>query len=146
MARNCKHTFNVFYFWQIKNGCERCEKLDYHQILSERLSPKEAKISKKFPIYIVLDNVRSVYNVGSFFRTCDSSATQEFILCGYTPYPPREDPQKTILIFQTFQISIVISSTLLENVPFFTILHHWKLPTLCYNNGKPENVPPFSGK
>lgn len=73
------------------------KKLDYHQILNERLSPAEAKTSKKFPIYIVLDNIRSVYNVGSFFRSCDSSAIQELILCGYTPYPPRNDLQKTAL-------------------------------------------------
>lgn len=46
---------------------------------------------------MVLDNVRSVYNVGSFFRTSDSAGIKELILCGYTPFPPREDLDKTAL-------------------------------------------------
>ncbi|MFZ9662058.1 MAG: RNA methyltransferase [Chitinophagaceae bacterium] len=51
----------------------------------------------KNPIVIVLDNVRSMHNVGSVFRTADSFLLQGIWLCGYTPRPPHRDIQKTAL-------------------------------------------------
>jgi 23S rRNA (guanosine2251-2'-O)-methyltransferase len=63
----------------------------------DRLSPAEFKDSTKFPITIVLDNIRSFSNVGAFFRTGDSFAVERIILCGITPLPPHREIQKTAL-------------------------------------------------
>jgi 23S rRNA (guanosine2251-2'-O)-methyltransferase len=62
-----------------------------------RSSKDEFKNSTKTPLIIVLDNVRSMNNVGSVFRTSDAFAIQEILLCGYTPTPPHRDIEKTAL-------------------------------------------------
>ncbi len=62
-----------------------------------RLSIQAAAESKKNAITIVLDNVRSMNNVGSVFRTSDAFAIEKIILGGYTPTPPHRDIQKTAL-------------------------------------------------
>ncbi len=49
------------------------------------------------PVYGLLDNVRSVWNVGSMFRTADSVALGGLYLCGMTATPPRPDIEKTAL-------------------------------------------------
>ncbi len=51
----------------------------------------------KLPVSIVLDNVRSMYNVGSFFRTCDAAAVERLYLCGITGHPPKKEISKTAL-------------------------------------------------
>ena len=56
-----------------------------------------AKAHQKFPLTVVLENVRSMHNVGAIFRTCDAFGITELILCGYTPTPPHRDIQKTAL-------------------------------------------------
>jgi rRNA methylases len=63
----------------------------------ERLTPEQFKQTEKIPVVVLLDNVRSMHNVGSVFRTADSFAIQEIILCGVTPRPPHRDIQKTAL-------------------------------------------------
>lgn len=72
-------------------------KLTYEEILSERISDTDFILKAKAPINVILHNVRSMYNVGSFFRTCDSASINELILTGYTPYPPRKEIDKTAL-------------------------------------------------
>jgi 23S rRNA (guanosine2251-2'-O)-methyltransferase len=62
-----------------------------------RLSAEEAKTTTKIPLVVVLDNVRSMHNVGSVFRTSDAFLVQQIILCGYTPQPPHRDIHKTAL-------------------------------------------------
>lgn len=62
-----------------------------------RKSVEEFKESEKIPVVIVLDDVRSMHNVGSVFRTADSFLMQAIYLCGYTPTPPHRDIQKTAL-------------------------------------------------
>jgi 23S rRNA (guanosine2251-2'-O)-methyltransferase len=62
-----------------------------------RLSQEEFKEKKKFPITVVLDNIRSFSNVGTFFRTGDSFAIEQIILCGITPLPPHREIHKTAL-------------------------------------------------
>lgn len=57
----------------------------------------EFKAADKTPIVLVLDNVRSMHNVGSVFRTADAFLVQGIALCGYTPVPPHRDIQKTAL-------------------------------------------------
>ena len=62
-----------------------------------RVSPEEIQAAKKHPIIVILDDVRSMHNVGSTFRTCDAFAIEELYLCGYTPAPPHRDIHKTAL-------------------------------------------------
>ncbi len=54
-------------------------------------------MEKKFPINVILDNVRSALNVGAIFRTCDATAVEKLYLCGITPYPPHNKIPKTAL-------------------------------------------------
>ena len=62
-----------------------------------RKSVEEFKRSEKIPIIVVLDNIRSMHNVGSVFRTADAFLLQGIYLCGYTPQPPHRDIHKTAL-------------------------------------------------
>jgi tRNA G18 (ribose-2'-O)-methylase SpoU len=62
-----------------------------------RLSADEMKIAIKIPVCIILDNVRSLLNVGSIFRTCDAFRVEKLYLCGITGYPPQREIQKTAL-------------------------------------------------
>ena len=73
------------------------KKLIHSEILVERLSIEEATTIERHPVSVLLSNIRSLYNVGSMFRTCDAALVQELILCGYTPHPPREEIEKTAL-------------------------------------------------
>jgi tRNA G18 (ribose-2'-O)-methylase SpoU len=62
-----------------------------------RISPEDIKKAEKRPIIVILDDVRSMHNVGSAFRTCDAFAVEALYLCGYTPAPPHRDIHKTAL-------------------------------------------------
>lgn len=62
-----------------------------------RLSVDEYKTSEKIPLVIVLDNIRSLNNVGSAFRTSDAFRIEKIYLCGITGTPPHRDIQKTAL-------------------------------------------------
>ncbi|MBL4655016.1 MAG: RNA methyltransferase [Bacteroidia bacterium] len=62
-----------------------------------RLSLQEFKDSKKTPLVVILDNVRSLHNVGSVFRTADAFLIEKIYLCGITACPPHKDIQKTAL-------------------------------------------------
>jgi 23S rRNA (guanosine2251-2'-O)-methyltransferase len=73
------------------------KKLTHAEILGERLTPKEAMLAERNPVSVIASNIRSLYNVGSLFRTCDSARTRELILCGFTPSPPRKEILKTAL-------------------------------------------------
>ena len=68
-------------------------------VLSElqRASVDEVKTLPKVQITLVLDNVRSMHNVGSAFRTADCLAVQRIFLCGITGRPPHRDIEKTAL-------------------------------------------------
>lgn len=73
------------------------KKLLHSEILKERLTTEESLSIERHPISLMIVNVRSLYNVGSIFRTADSVRISELILCGYTPYPPRKEIDKTAL-------------------------------------------------
>lgn len=62
-----------------------------------RLNPEEFKESDKIPLVVVLDNVRSLHNVGSVFRTSDAFLVQAVYLCGITATPPHAEIHKTAL-------------------------------------------------
>lgn len=58
---------------------------------------RHLKSATRHDIYLVLDNVRSMYNVGAIFRTCDAARVKKIYLCGMTATPPREKIFKTSL-------------------------------------------------
>ncbi len=62
-----------------------------------RLDTSEFKKAKKTPITIVLDNIRSLNNIGSVFRTADAFLIDKIYLCGITATPPNKDIRKTAL-------------------------------------------------
>lgn len=62
-----------------------------------RLSVEGFKMSKKTPLIVVLDNIRSLNNIGSVFRTCDAFLIEKIYLCGITAKPPHKDIHKTAL-------------------------------------------------
>lgn len=62
-----------------------------------RISAEEFKNSEKLPVVIILDDVRSAYNVGSIFRTADAFRVAGIYLCGISARPPHKDITKTAL-------------------------------------------------
>ena len=62
-----------------------------------RLSPEAFRAAEKQPVVLVLDNVRSLNNVGSAFRTADAFLVEEILLCGVTGTPPNKEIEKTAL-------------------------------------------------
>lgn len=61
----------------------------------QRLSIEEFKEAEKLPLIVVLDDVRSLYNVGSVFRSCDAFRVEAVYLCGITATPPNAEIHKT---------------------------------------------------
>ncbi len=62
-----------------------------------RKTVEEFRQSDKNPVAVVLDNIRSMHNVGSVFRTADAFLVESLCLCGYTSRPPHRDIHKTAL-------------------------------------------------
>lgn len=62
-----------------------------------RASVTEFKNQDKLPVTVVLDNIRSMHNIGSIFRTCDGFAVEQIYLCGITAQPPHREIEKTAL-------------------------------------------------
>lgn len=63
----------------------------------KRIDVRQFKASDKTPLTVVLDDVRSMYNVGSVFRTADSFRLEKIMLCGITACPPHPEIHKTAL-------------------------------------------------
>jgi len=72
-------------------------KLTSEEIIRDKKSPQEVRLLSRTPIYVVLDNIRSLYNVGAIFRTSDGLMAQKIYLCGMTGIPPRKEIDKTSL-------------------------------------------------
>lgn len=70
-------------------------KLANHEL--NRLSIPAFKQAEKIPVVVVLDNVRSLNNIGSVFRTADAFLVERILLCGITATPPHKDIHKTAL-------------------------------------------------
>ena len=62
-----------------------------------RISVEEFREAEKLPLIVVLDDVRSMYNIGSVFRTCDAFRVEAIYLCGITACPPHQEIHKTAL-------------------------------------------------
>lgn len=66
-----------------------------HQEIVARQKHKSKEI--RLPLTVVLNNIRSLYNVGSIFRTADGAGVEKIWLCGYTGFPPQSQISKTAL-------------------------------------------------
>jgi len=73
------------------------KKLTHDEIAQERNTLETLNGIKKLPVYVLLDSIRSNYNVGSIFRTSDGVMIEKLFLCGYTPHPPKKEILKTAL-------------------------------------------------
>ncbi|MBR6333794.1 MAG: RNA methyltransferase [Bacteroidales bacterium] len=62
-----------------------------------RVTPEQFKSQDKYPLVMVLDNIRSMNNIGSIFRTCDAMNVEKLYLCGITACPPQKEIAKTAL-------------------------------------------------
>ena len=63
----------------------------------DRMSAEQFHAAPKLPLTVVLDNVRSLNNIGSIFRTCDAFAVERLVLCGISQPPPSPEIHKTAL-------------------------------------------------
>lgn len=72
-------------------------KLTPQEILKSKKQPEEIRKMSRLPIYIIVDNIRSLFNVGSIFRTSDGVMAEKIYLCGMTGIPPRREIEKTSL-------------------------------------------------
>ncbi|MET0636238.1 MAG: RNA methyltransferase [Chitinophagaceae bacterium] len=63
----------------------------------ERKSPEEFREAEKTPLIVILENIRSAYNVGSVFRTSDAFLVQAIYIIGYSAKPPHKEIKKTAL-------------------------------------------------
>lgn len=73
------------------------KKLTYNEISKRRAPANEVSGLRRLPLFAVAENIRSLYNVGSIFRTADAVLLGKLILTGYTPTPPRKEIEKTAL-------------------------------------------------
>ncbi len=73
------------------------KKLSHEEISKLKPSTDEVKKKKKNEIYALLDNVRSLHNVGAIFRTSEAVLLKKLYLCGITAHPPRKEISKTAL-------------------------------------------------
>ena len=109
-----------------------------------RVDVEEFKQQDKAPIVLVLDNVRSMLNVGAIFRTADAFAIQEVILCGITAQPPHREIEKAALgatksvdwkYFSTTKIAVDSLKKdnyyilAIEQAKGSTMLHHFRPET-----------------
>jgi 23S rRNA (guanosine2251-2'-O)-methyltransferase len=73
-------------------------KLTYAEIQQHRLTEEDAARSeRRLPVIAILEDIRSLYNVGSIFRTSDGAHLEAIYTVGYTPHPPRKEIEKTAL-------------------------------------------------
>ena len=73
------------------------KKLSHDEISLKRSTIETLHEVKKLPVYVVLNSIRSNYNVGAIFRTSDGAMIEKLYLCGYTPCPPKKEVMKTAL-------------------------------------------------
>jgi len=73
------------------------KKLSHDEIASKRSTIENIHKVKKIPVAVILNSIRSNYNVGSIFRTSDGVMIERLVLCGYTPHPPQKEIMKTAL-------------------------------------------------
>ncbi len=72
-------------------------KLTHDEISQNRSTLETLNRVDKLPVYVILNSIRSSYNVGSIFRTSDGAMIKKIYLCGYTPTPGKKEVLKTAL-------------------------------------------------
>jgi 23S rRNA (guanosine2251-2'-O)-methyltransferase len=82
-----------------------------------RKTASEFKTAEKLPVIILMENIRSMHNVGSVFRTADAFLAESIYLCGYTQQPPHRDIHKTAL-GATETVSWMYQKSALEAVQY----------------------------
>lgn len=93
----------VFFFWKTTASDTSfsyfvyMKKLSHDEIAAHRTPLGAIGEAPRFPIYALADNIRSLYNVGSIFRSSDGAMIEKLYLTGYTPHPPRKEIDKTAL-------------------------------------------------
>ena len=112
----------------------------------QRLTVQEFREAEKMPLVVVLDDVRSMHNVGSVFRTADTFRVAEVVLCGITGCPPHAELHKTALgaedsvSWRHFDTALEAVNTL--RAEGYTVLsieqveHSTKLPRFCAERGR----------
>jgi len=73
------------------------QKLSHEEISRNRTKIEEISSIQRNPIFALADNIRSLYNVGSIFRSSDGALLNKLFLTGFTPFPPRKEIDKTAL-------------------------------------------------
>ncbi|MDR0712804.1 MAG: RNA methyltransferase [Bacteroidales bacterium] len=73
----------------------RLQKLSMEEL--HRKTPEEIRLSDKIPVVVVSDNIRSLHNIGSIFRTCDAFLVTSLLLCGISATPPHREIHKSAL-------------------------------------------------
>lgn len=73
------------------------KKISDDELKQKRPSQDALLIMARHPVTVIAENVRSLYNVGSIFRTSDGALIEKLFLCGYTGFPPRKEITKTAL-------------------------------------------------
>ena len=86
-----------FIFPRFSLSSDAMRKLTHSEIAQKRIKPDEIPDARRIPVAVIVDNVRSLYNIGSIFRTSDGAMVAKLILTGFTPYPPRKEIEKTAL-------------------------------------------------
>ena len=76
---------------------QRIRKLSYEEIFSRRPKLDALRQMPRHPIYALIENIRSLHNVGSIFRSSDGALLEKLFLTGYTACPPRTEIDKTAL-------------------------------------------------
>lgn len=72
-------------------------KLEFEEVKSKSLKKEDLENRKRNPVYFICENIRSLYNVGSIFRTSDALRIEKIFLTGFTGYPPRKEISKVAL-------------------------------------------------
>ena len=105
-------------------------KLTYQEIFAQRPSLAEMENFDRNPFYCMVENVRSLYNVGSIFRTSDAVLLKSLYLTGYTGFPPRKEIDKTALgavdsvHWQRFEDPLdAVSDLKKKNIPLIALEH-----------------------
>lgn len=78
--------------------CEKMRKLTHEEIVDRQ---KEKLKEDRLPFTVILNNIRSLYNVGSIFRTADGAGVEKIWLCGITGHPPNNQITKTAIGAET---------------------------------------------
>ncbi len=73
------------------------KKLSHEEITDKRIKLENIEQADKMPVAVLLNSIRSSYNVGSIFRTSDAAMVKKLYLCGYTPTPEKKEVLKTAL-------------------------------------------------